>query len=49
MDLTYPADTETFRKEVRGWLHENLPAGWFDDDFEMTPEERAEFIQAWPH
>ena len=30
MDLTYPAETEPFRKEVRAWLEENLPDGWFD-------------------
>jgi len=48
MDLTYPADTEAFRDEVRAWLHENLPAGWFDEGFEMTPEERATFNAAWP-
>ena len=34
MDLTYPAETEPFRKEVRAWLEENLPEGWFDPDFD---------------
>jgi alkylation response protein AidB-like acyl-CoA dehydrogenase len=48
MDLTYPADTDAFREEVRGWLHANLPAGWFDEGFEMTPEQRAEFNESWP-
>ena len=27
MDLTYPPEAEQFRKEIRGWLEENLPAG----------------------
>ncbi len=49
MDLTYPPETETFRKEVRAWLEENLPAGWFDDDFELSAEERAAFNEEWPH
>ena len=41
MDLTYPAEAEAFRKEIRAWLEDNLPAGWFDEGFEMSPEERA--------
>jgi|HigsolmetaAR201D_1030396.scaffolds.fasta_scaffold07783_2 hypothetical protein len=48
MDLTYPAEAEEFRKEVRAWLEANLPAGWFDEGFEMTPEERAKFNEEWP-
>jgi alkylation response protein AidB-like acyl-CoA dehydrogenase len=48
MDLTYPSDTEQFRKEVREWLHANLPEGWFDEDFELTQEERTEFNERWP-
>ena len=30
MDLTYLAETEPFREEVRSWLEENLPDGWFE-------------------
>src|SRR5689334_9488 len=48
MDLTYPAEAEQYRKEVRTWLEENLPAGWFDEGFEMTPEQRAAFNEEWP-
>ena len=48
MDLTYPAETEPFRKEVRAWLEDNLPEGWFDDDFELSDEERARFNAEWP-
>jgi alkylation response protein AidB-like acyl-CoA dehydrogenase len=47
MDLTYPPEAEAFRTEIRAWLEENLPAGWFDEGFEMTPEERAQFNQTW--
>jgi alkylation response protein AidB-like acyl-CoA dehydrogenase len=47
MDLTYPLEHEDFRLEVREWLHSNLPDGWFDADFEMTPEEKAEFQAGW--
>ncbi len=49
MDLTYPAEAEQYRKEVRTWLEENLPDGWFDEGFEMTPEQRAAFNEEWPH
>jgi alkylation response protein AidB-like acyl-CoA dehydrogenase len=47
MDLTYPPEAEEFRKEIRAWLEENLPEGWFDDGFEMSPEERRTFNEAW--
>src|SRR5947209_6316926 len=48
MDLNYPEEAESFRKEIRAWLEENLPEGWFDEGFEMTPEERTAFNDAWP-
>ena len=48
MDLTYPADAEEFRTEIRAWLEENLPDGWFDDDFEMSADERVAFNAEWP-
>jgi alkylation response protein AidB-like acyl-CoA dehydrogenase len=47
MDLTYPAEAEEFRTEIRAWLEENLPDGWFDEGFEMTPEERSAFNEEW--
>ena len=47
MDLTYPAEAEAYRSVVRGWLEENLPSGWFEPGFEMTPEARAEFLEGW--
>jgi alkylation response protein AidB-like acyl-CoA dehydrogenase len=47
MDLTYPPEAEEFRVEIRAWLEENLPEGWFDEGFSMTPEERTKFHEGW--
>ncbi|HEY5266660.1 MAG TPA: acyl-CoA dehydrogenase family protein [Acidimicrobiales bacterium] len=47
MDLTYPPEAETFRAEIRAWLEENLPKGWFDPGFSMTSDERAAFNATW--
>ncbi len=47
MDLTYPPDAEEFRTEIRGWLEDHLPAGWFGAGFEMSATERAAFSEAW--
>ncbi|WCO67738.1 acyl-CoA dehydrogenase family protein [Iamia majanohamensis] len=47
MDLTYPDEAEQFRTEIRAWLEENLPDGWFDEGFEMTSEERRAFNEEW--
>ena len=47
MDLTYPPDAEEFRAEIRAWLEEHLPDGWFDEGFEMTPEEKLAFQEEW--
>jgi alkylation response protein AidB-like acyl-CoA dehydrogenase len=47
MDLTYPPEAETFRTEIRAWLVEHLPEGWFDEGFEMTPDERRSFNENW--
>jgi len=47
MDLTYPDEAEAFRLEIRQWLTENLPDGWFDEGFSMTTEERAAFNEEW--
>ena len=48
MDLTYPPEAEAFRAEIRAWLEENLPEGWFDEGFSMTAEERRQFNKEWP-
>lgn len=47
MDLDYPKEAEDFRVEIRDWLETNLPAGWSDDDFEMTDAERDAFVTEW--
>ena len=47
MDLTYPAEAETFRKEVRAWLEENLPEGWFDRGHKLTGDEKIRFQKEW--
>ncbi len=47
MDLNYPEDAEAYRSEVRGWLEENLPKGWFEPGFEMSTDERALFLEQW--
>jgi hypothetical protein len=48
MDLTYPPEAEAFRGEVRAWLEDNLPDGWFDEGFEMSAEKRSRFNREWP-
>ncbi len=47
MDLTYPPEAEEFRVEIRGWLEDNLPDGWFDDGFSMSDTERAAWLEQW--
>ncbi len=48
MDLIYPPDAETFRAEIRSWLEENLPKGWFEKGFSLASEERRKFNEEWP-
>ncbi len=48
MELTYAPEDEQFRAEIRAWLTDNLPKGWFDKDFEMSNEERKKFNDEWP-
>ena len=47
MDLTYPPEAEAFRVEIRRWLEENLPEGWFEPGFELKGEEKARFQREW--
>jgi len=47
MDLTYPEEAEAFRVEIRSWLVENLPKGWFEPGFSMSDAERLAFNQSW--
>jgi alkylation response protein AidB-like acyl-CoA dehydrogenase len=48
MELTYAPEDEQFRAEIRAWLTDNLPKGWFDEGFDMTAEERKKFNDEWP-
>ena len=48
MELSYPADAEAFRQEIRTWLETNLPKGWGQPGFEMSAEERKSFNDTWP-
>src|SRR3954464_5130559 len=43
MDLTYPPEAEQFRAEIRAWLEENLPDGWFEPGFELHGDDRKRF------
>ena len=47
MDLTYPPEAEAFRGEVRAWLEEHLPEGWFEPGFTQTNDERAAWVREW--
>jgi alkylation response protein AidB-like acyl-CoA dehydrogenase len=47
VDLTYPPEAEAFRKEIRGWLEENLPEGWGQPGFSMLPDQRKAFNAEW--
>ncbi len=46
--MRYPTDAEQFRGEIRTWLQDHLPEGWFDDGFEMSDEQRKRFNVEWP-
>ena len=47
MDLNYPPETEEFRHEVRRWLEQHLPAGWFEPGFQLKADERRAFNESW--
>ena len=48
MELTFPRDAEDFRAEIRAWLEQNLPAGWFEPGFELSDDARRRFNVEWP-
>ncbi|MFM2045971.1 MAG: hypothetical protein RL383_48 [Actinomycetota bacterium] len=48
MELDYTPQDEAFRAEIRTWLADNLPKGWFDKGFEMSADERKKFNDEWP-
>ena len=47
MDLAYPPEAEEFRGVIAHWLKENLPPGWGEPGFSMTPGERKAFNEEW--
>ncbi|MEZ5144710.1 MAG: acyl-CoA dehydrogenase family protein [Acidimicrobiales bacterium] len=47
MDLTYPPEAEAFRVEIRQWLEDNLPDGWFDEGFELEGDAKVRFHEEW--
>ena len=46
MDLTFTADEEDFRAELRAWLAANIPAGWNAEDFPSLADE-VKFLVGW--
>ena len=46
MVLTFSAEEEQFRSELRGWLAANIPAGWDDEDFPTLADE-VRFLVDW--
>jgi alkylation response protein AidB-like acyl-CoA dehydrogenase len=49
MDLSYPPEAEEFRAVIARWLHDNLPEGWGEPGFSLSPEEKKAFNEAWTH
>jgi alkylation response protein AidB-like acyl-CoA dehydrogenase len=48
MDLTYPAEAEAFRVEIKEWLAANLPDNWTGSVSDMNDDEREAFNLEWP-
>ena len=48
MDLTYPAEAEAFRVEIKEWLVTNLPEGWTGNVSDLDDEQREAFNVEWP-
>jgi alkylation response protein AidB-like acyl-CoA dehydrogenase len=46
MDLTFTAEEESFRSELRAWLGANIPAGWGDEEFATLADE-VRFLVDW--
>jgi len=47
VDLTYPAEAEGFRREVRAWLEANLPSWWASAGENLPAAERRAFNAEW--
>lgn len=46
MDVEYPPEAEAFRRRIRAFLSENLPAGWSGIGA-LPPDERETFARHW--
>jgi len=46
MDLTYPAETDTFRAKINTFLDDNLPDGWAGIGA-VPAAERYDFQMDW--
>ena len=47
MDLNLTPTELAFRDQVRGWLHDNVPADWEKRRAEDEMTARFEFLRAW--
>jgi len=48
MDFSFSVEEERFRQELRGWLKNNLPAGWGTPAFKMPKgDARLAFLRDW--
>jgi alkylation response protein AidB-like acyl-CoA dehydrogenase len=47
VDITYPAEAEVFRTEVRKILAEELPAGWRGIGAIAAEAETEDFVARW--
>ena len=47
VDLSYPPEAEEFRDVIARWLHDNLPEGWGEPGFSLTPDEKKAFNEKW--
>jgi len=48
MELDYTPEADAFRKEIRTWLEDNLPEGWFEPGFTLEGDARKRFNDEWP-
>jgi alkylation response protein AidB-like acyl-CoA dehydrogenase len=47
MDLSHTPQELEFRDELRGWLAQNVPAGWQKQTTDLSMEERFRFLCGW--
>jgi len=47
MDLSHTPQELEFRDELRGWLAQNVPAGWQKQTADLSMEDRFRFLCGW--